>query len=60
MNENNGIGLCSVLSHALTHEQKLNEKLREHVLDLELELAEERKKVCKFWDTCRSTCTIEQ
>jgi hypothetical protein len=55
-----GVGLTSVLSRAVTHEQNLNRQLRERVLELEFELEEERKRTCKFWDVCRSTCTIKE
>lgn len=60
MDKGGSVGLASVLSRAVTHEQNLNRKLRERVLELELELEEERKQKCKFWDVCRSTCTIKE
>ncbi|MFA5598544.1 MAG: hypothetical protein WDA26_13360 [Pusillimonas sp.] len=50
----------SALSHCLRAEQEQNRRLRERVSELEFEAEEARKAKCKYWDVCRSTCTIEK
>lgn len=50
----------SVLFHCLRAEQEQNRRLRERIDELEFELEEARKAKCKYWDVCRSTCTIEK
>lgn len=54
------VALESTLSHCLTAEQEQNRRLRERIDELEFELGEAQKAKCKYWDVCRSTCTIEK